>query len=205
MKKSIATLIDELSVTNIKIYHLVDKIENNKHTPDDSEKLRDLNKYHSELCQALNRSKTMNPVRDKKSQIFAESSKKSRISNGMKKSIAALIDELSVTNIKIYHLVDKIEKNKHTSKDTEKLQDLNNLHSELCRALNRSTTMKKALSALVDELTVTNIKIYHLVDKITKDEHTRADAKRAQDLNRYRSEICNALNREFKQREDIKV
>ena len=30
----------------------------------------------------------------------------------MKKSIAAIIDELSVTNIKIFHLVEKIEQNK---------------------------------------------------------------------------------------------
>ena len=65
--------------------------------------------------------------------------------------------------------------------------------------------MKKTLSALLDELTVTNIKIYHLVDKIANDEHTREDAKRAQDLNRYRSELCNALNREFKERENIKI
>ena len=42
MKKTIATLIDELSVTNIKIYNLVEKIEKNKHTPEDAKKLRDL-------------------------------------------------------------------------------------------------------------------------------------------------------------------
>jgi predicted glycosyltransferase involved in capsule biosynthesis len=147
MKKSIAALIDELSVTNIKIYHLAEKIKNDDHTPEDAKTMQALNNLHSELCKALDRSTTMNPVRNKKSEIFADTPKASRIYNGM----------------------------------------------------------KKTLSALVDEITVTNIKIYHLVDKITKDEHTREDAKRAQDLNRYRSELCNVLNREFKERENIKI
>src|SRR3989344_2186824 len=125
MKKTIATLIDELSVTNIKIYNLVEKIEKNKHTPEDAKKLRDLKKYHSELGRALNKSTTMNPVRNKKSEIFADTPKASRISNGMKKPIATIIDELSVTNIKIYNLVEKIQNNKHTRTDAKKAHDLN--------------------------------------------------------------------------------
>ena len=123
----------------------------------------------------------------------------------MKKNIATLIDELSVTNIKIYHLKEKIQNDEHTREDAKKLQDLNNFRSEIYNALNTSTTMKKSMATLIDELTVTNIKIYHLVDKILKNEHTLEDAKKSQSLNKYRSELCNALNREFKQREDIKV
>lgn len=123
----------------------------------------------------------------------------------MKKTIATLIDELSVTNIKIFHLVEKMEKNEHTPRDDKKLKDLNKYRLELSNALNGSTTMKKSISTLIDELTVTNLKIYHLVDKIRNDKHTRGDAKAAQDLNYYRSEICNGLNREFKERENIKV
>ena len=123
----------------------------------------------------------------------------------MKKSTSTLIDELTVTNIKIYHLAEKIKNDEHTPQDAKKLQALKSLHSDLCKALNRSTTMKKTLSALVDELKVKNIKIYHLVDKIRKNEHTREDAKKAQDLNYYRSELCNSLNREFKERENIKI
>lgn len=65
--------------------------------------------------------------------------------------------------------------------------------------------MKKRISQIIDELTVTNIKIFHLVGKIEKGKHTLEDAKKAHDLNRYRSELCNVLNREFKEREDIKV
>ena len=123
----------------------------------------------------------------------------------MKKNVSTIIDELTVANIKIYHLKEKIQNDEHTSEDTKKLQDLNKYRLELHNALNGSTTMKKSISALIDELTVTNLKIYHLVDKIRNDEHTREDAKKAQDLNHYRSEICNGLNREFKQRENIKV
>lgn len=65
--------------------------------------------------------------------------------------------------------------------------------------------MKKPVSQLIDELVVTNIKIFMLVDKIQKNEHTKEDAKKAQDLNSFRSELCNAINREFKEREIIKV
>ena len=65
--------------------------------------------------------------------------------------------------------------------------------------------MNKNISQIIDELTVANIKIFHLVDKIQKDKHTREDAKKAHDLNRYRSEICNSLNMEFKERKTIKI
>ena len=65
--------------------------------------------------------------------------------------------------------------------------------------------MKKSMATLIDELTITNIKIFHLVDKIQKNKHSREDAKKAQDLNRYRSELCNAINYEFKHKKNIKV
>ena len=65
--------------------------------------------------------------------------------------------------------------------------------------------MKKNIATLIDELSVTNIKIYHLVEKIQKNKHTREDAKKAQDLNRFRSELCNAINRELKERENIRI
>ena len=65
--------------------------------------------------------------------------------------------------------------------------------------------MKKSIATLIDELIVTNLKIFHIVEKIQKNKHTLADAKKAQDLNKYRSELCNAINREFKQRENIKI
>lgn len=65
--------------------------------------------------------------------------------------------------------------------------------------------MKKTIATLIDELIITNIKIFTLVDKVQKNEHTRKDAKKLQDLNSFRSELCNALNREFEEREIIKV
>ena len=127
----------------------------------------------------------------------------------MRKSLSTLIDELIVTNIKIFHVVEKIKKKKHAPRDAKKLQDLNKYRLELRSALNPvrnkksgiSNGMKKSIATLIDELTVTNIKIFHLVDKIQKDEHTREDAKKAQELNVYRSKICNSLNKEFKQKE----
>ena len=120
----------------------------------------------------------------------------------MKKTIAALIDEVIITDIKIHQLSLKRNKN---SQDEKKVQELKSYHAELCKALDKSKAMKKSLATLVDELTITNIKIFNLVDKIRDNKHTRLDAKKAQDLNSYRSELCNAINREFKERENIKI
>lgn len=65
--------------------------------------------------------------------------------------------------------------------------------------------MKKTVATLIDELSVTNIKIFMLVDKVQKNEHTKEDAKRLQDLNLFRSELMNAINKEFKQRKIVKL
>ena len=65
--------------------------------------------------------------------------------------------------------------------------------------------MKKTIGSLIDELGITNIKIFYLVDKVNKDEHTREDAKKIQDLNRYRSELTNTINDYFKEEKVIKV
>ncbi|MEK6884327.1 MAG: hypothetical protein AABY22_32145 [Nanoarchaeota archaeon] len=54
--------------------------------------------------------------------------------------------------------------------------------------------MKKTLGHLIDELSSTNIKIFFLVDKVQKDEHSKEDAKKLQDLNSYRSKLMNAIN-----------
>lgn len=65
--------------------------------------------------------------------------------------------------------------------------------------------MNKTISQIIDELIVTNIKIFMLVEKIRNNEHTKEDAKKAQELNSFRSELCNAINKYFKEREIIKV
>lgn len=65
--------------------------------------------------------------------------------------------------------------------------------------------MKKTIATIIDELIVTNIKIFKLVDKVQKDKHTRKDAKKLQDLNSFRAELLNALNKEFKQRKIVKL
>jgi len=64
--------------------------------------------------------------------------------------------------------------------------------------------MKETIGSLIDKLSVVNIKIFMLIDKVQKDEHTREDAKKIQDLNKYRSELTNAINSYFKERQEIK-
>lgn len=65
--------------------------------------------------------------------------------------------------------------------------------------------MKKTLASLIDELSITNIKIFMLVDKVQKNEHNLKEAKRIQDLNSYRAELMNAISEEFKEKEIIKL
>ena len=67
--------------------------------------------------------------------------------------------------------------------------------------------MKKKISLLIDELSITNIKIYMLIEKAykNKDKVTGKDFIKAQKLNQYRAELCNALDEEFKENPYIKV
>lgn len=65
--------------------------------------------------------------------------------------------------------------------------------------------MKKTIGELIDELGITNNKIFYLVDKVQKDEHTREDAKKIQDLNSRRSLLVNAINEYFNEKVNIKV
>jgi hypothetical protein len=65
--------------------------------------------------------------------------------------------------------------------------------------------MKKTIGSLIDELGITNCKIFYLVDKVQRNEHTREDAKKIQDLNKLRSEYVNAINAYFKEEQQIKV
>lgn len=54
--------------------------------------------------------------------------------------------------------------------------------------------MKKSLAELIDELITTSNKIYHLIDKVYEDKHSREDAKLIQDLNKKRSKLMSAIN-----------
>ena len=65
--------------------------------------------------------------------------------------------------------------------------------------------MKKSIGELIDILSVTNIKIFYLVDKVQRNEHTRDEAKKIQDLNSYRSQVTNAINEYFGERKEIKI
>ena len=44
-----------------------------------------------------------------------------------------------------------------------------------------------------------------LVDKVQKNEHTKEDAKKIQDLNSKRSQYTNAINEFFNEEKDIKL
>lgn len=65
--------------------------------------------------------------------------------------------------------------------------------------------MKKTIGELIDSLAIANNKIFYLVGKVQKDEHTREDAKKIQDLNKLRSDLVNAIDDYFEGRKDIKV
>jgi len=65
--------------------------------------------------------------------------------------------------------------------------------------------MKKTIGELIDSLGIVNNKIFYLVDKVQRDKHTREDAKKIQDLNKLRSNLINAINKYFNEREEIKV
>lgn len=63
----------------------------------------------------------------------------------------------------------------------------------------------KSIATLIDELSVTNIKIFYLVDKVQQNQHTKKDAKKLQDLNLFRSKLMNAINEHFDEEQRIKV
>ena len=65
--------------------------------------------------------------------------------------------------------------------------------------------MEKTIGTLIDELSVTNIKIFMLVDQVQRNEHTKEEAKRIQDLNSYRVELSNAINKKFGEIQQIKL
>lgn len=65
--------------------------------------------------------------------------------------------------------------------------------------------MKKTFGELIDSLITTNTKIFMLVEKIQKNEHTKEDSFKCQELNKYRSQLMNAINEEFGQRKEIKL
>jgi len=54
MNKSIAELIDELSITNIKIYMMVEDVEAGRNAKEDAQKMQALIKYRSQLKNAIN-------------------------------------------------------------------------------------------------------------------------------------------------------
>lgn len=65
--------------------------------------------------------------------------------------------------------------------------------------------MTYTIGELIDILSVTNIKIFMLVEKAQKGEASPEESKKIQDLNSYRSQLKNAINQELGGRMEIKV
>lgn len=65
--------------------------------------------------------------------------------------------------------------------------------------------MKKTLAEIIDSLITCNIKLFFLIEKVQKDDFEKEDAKKIQDLNKYRSELVNAINEYFNERQEIKI
>jgi hypothetical protein len=65
--------------------------------------------------------------------------------------------------------------------------------------------MKETIGSLIDKLSIVNIKIFMLVDKVEANCHTKEDAKKLQELNKYRTQLTNAINSYFDERQEIKV
>lgn len=63
--------------------------------------------------------------------------------------------------------------------------------------------MKKSIGHLIDELSITNIKTFYLVDKIKANKHTLEEVKKMQDLNEYRVQLINAINEELNEKEKV--
>jgi hypothetical protein len=57
--------------------------------------------------------------------------------------------------------------------------------------------MKKPISELIDSLSVTNIKIFMLVEKVEREENTAADAQKMQKLIKLRSKLMGAIEEEL--------
>lgn len=62
--------------------------------------------------------------------------------------------------------------------------------------------MKKSISELIDELSVTNIKIYMMVEEVEAGRNSKEDAQKMQSLIKYRSALKNAINQELGDRKE---
>lgn len=113
-------------------------------------------------------------------------------------SFAEVIDKLTILAIKA-QLV-KGERAKQILKDYRRMETVVLAGLEHYYIANP----RKVLEVL-KELSVTNIKIFMLVDKVQKNEHTKAEAKKLQDLNSYRSQLKNAINAFFDERQEDKI
>jgi hypothetical protein len=59
----------------------------------------------------------------------------------------------------------------------------------------------KTIGQLIDELTITNLKVWHLIDKVMDGTATREEAQAVQTFNLQRSELVRAIDRRLGERD----
>ncbi len=65
--------------------------------------------------------------------------------------------------------------------------------------------MKKTIAELIDELSIVNIKIFMLIEKVQNHTATLEEAGKVQKLNLQRSKLMNAISDEFNQEGRVKI
>ena len=65
--------------------------------------------------------------------------------------------------------------------------------------------MKKNFGELLDEFVTVQIKIFMLIDKVQSGDFEKEEAQKIQALNKYRSELKNAINEFFDERQEVKI
>jgi very-short-patch-repair endonuclease len=111
-------------------------------------------------------------------------------------SMADLIDKLIILGVKTQ--VAEGDKLKQVLKDYRRMDKIVISGLEFYKYTNADIILD-----IIKELSICNIKIFMLVEKVQKNEHTKEEAKKIQDLNSYRAELCNAINAEFKEVSEI--
>ncbi|MDO8657708.1 MAG: DUF559 domain-containing protein, partial [Candidatus Levybacteria bacterium] len=113
-------------------------------------------------------------------------------------SFAEVIDKLTVLAIKTQMTTgDKLK---------QVLKDYRRVEMVVIAGLEHHYVKEpKKVLHLLKELISTNIKVFMLIDKVQKNDFEKAEAIKVQALNKHRSDLMNALNKEFKQRQIVKI
>ena len=65
--------------------------------------------------------------------------------------------------------------------------------------------MRKTIAELIDELSITNVKVALMIEKVNRNEHTKEEAYKMNKLVQYRSKLKNAINEYFGEDGEVKT